>query len=131
MRKAAFQGGLYMPRIPGLRKLDLRVEGGSTSPVDFGDCNGCFYWNVRFRNAYTNHGNLLGSWIGRASQGEQVWSTYWLSPRNTIQFNYRHRKIDGSARPRTSPLPPDQAPLPTPADPGRAPTCRSSAQGSR
>jgi hypothetical protein len=33
--------------------------------------------------------------VGRASQGEQAWSTYWLTSRNTIQFNYRHRKIDG------------------------------------
>src|SRR5581483_145795 len=31
-------------------------------------------------------------WLGRAGQGEQVWSTYWLSPRNKIQFNYRHQK---------------------------------------
>jgi hypothetical protein len=36
----------------------------------------------------------MGSWIGRASQGEQAWSTYWLTSRNTIQFNYRHRKLD-------------------------------------
>jgi len=93
-RKSAFQGGGYMPRIPGVPKLDLRVEGGSTSPVDFSDCNGCFYQNGLFVNSYTNLGNLMGTWVGRASQGEQGWITYWLTPRNTIQFNYRHRKVD-------------------------------------
>jgi membrane-associated phospholipid phosphatase len=93
-RKAVFQGGIYMPRLPGVPKLDLRVEGGSTSPPDFPTCDGCFYSNDRFLNAYTNQGNLMGSWIGRASQGEQAWSTYWLTSRNTIQFNYRHRKLD-------------------------------------
>jgi hypothetical protein len=98
-RKAAFQGGIYMPAIPGISKLDLRVEGGSTSPVDFPDCNGCFYQNSLFINSYTNRGNLLGTWIGRASQGEQAWTTYWLTPRNTIQFNFRHRKIDGQFSP--------------------------------
>jgi Capsule assembly protein Wzi/PAP2 superfamily len=98
-RKAAFQGGIYMPAIPGISKLDLRVEGGSTSPVDFPDCNGCFYQNSLFINSYTNRGNLLGTWIGRASQGEQAWTTYWLTPRDTIQFNFRHRKIDGQFSP--------------------------------
>jgi len=94
-RKSAFQGGIYLPRIPGVPKLDLRVEGGSTSPVDFAVCDGCFYENGRYYNAYTNLGNSLGTWVGRASQGEQAWGTYWLTSRNTIQFNFRHRKIDG------------------------------------
>jgi hypothetical protein len=92
--KSAFQGGIYMPQIPGVPKLDLRVEGGSTAPVDFPVCNGCFYNNGRFLNSYTNGGNLMGSWLGRASQGEQAWATYWLTSRNKIQFNYRHRQID-------------------------------------
>jgi len=42
---------------------------------------------------------LMGTWIGRASQGEQAWTTYWLTPKDTIQFNYRHRKIDGQFMP--------------------------------
>jgi hypothetical protein len=92
--KSAFQGGIYMPQIPGLPKLDLRVEGGSTAPVDFPFCNGCFYANGRFLNSYANQGNIMGSWLGRASQGEQAWATYWLTSRNKIQFNYRHRQID-------------------------------------
>jgi membrane-associated phospholipid phosphatase len=98
-RKSAFQGGIYVPRIPGIPKLDLRVEGGSTSPVDFSDCNGCFYQNTLFVNSYTNNANLMGTWVGRASQGEQAWATYWLTSRNTIQFNYRHRKVDGKFLP--------------------------------
>jgi hypothetical protein len=43
--------------------------------------------------SYTNLGNLVGSWLGRAGQGEQASSTYWLTSRNKIQFNYRHQKI--------------------------------------
>jgi hypothetical protein len=93
-RKSAFQGGIYMPRIPGIPKLDLRVEGGSTSPPNYPNCASCFYQNTRFFNSYTNLGNLMGTWVGRASQGEQAWSTYWLTSRNKVQFNYRHRKID-------------------------------------
>jgi membrane-associated phospholipid phosphatase len=93
-RKSAIRGGIYMPRIPGIPKLDLRVEGGSTVPPDFSGCNGCFYVNNRYPDgSYTNLGNLVGSWLGRGGQGEQAWSTYWLTSRNKIQLNYRHQKI--------------------------------------
>jgi len=93
-RKSAIRGGIYMPRIPGIPKLDLRVEGGSTAPPDFPGCNGCFYVNNEYPDgSYTNLGNIVGSWLGRAGQGEQAWSTYWLTSRNKIQFNYRHQKI--------------------------------------
>src|SRR5712664_2098407 len=93
-RKAAILGGLYLSHFPVLSKLDLRVEGGSTVPPDFPGCDGCFYINHRYPDgSYTNLGNLMGSWLGRAGQGEQAWSTYWLNPRNKIQFNYRHEKI--------------------------------------
>jgi hypothetical protein len=93
-RKAAIRGGIYMPRIPGIPKLDLRLEGGSTVPPDFPGCNGCFYVNPRYPDgSYTNLSKLAGSWFGRAGQGEQAWSTYWLTSRNKIQFNYRHQKI--------------------------------------
>jgi hypothetical protein len=93
-RKAAILGGLYLSHFPGFSKLDLRVEGGSTVPPDFPTCVGCFYVNNRYPDgSYMNSGNLLGSWLGRAGQGGQAWSTFWLSPRNKIQFDYRHQKI--------------------------------------
>jgi hypothetical protein len=93
-RRSVMQSGLYMPHIPGIPKLDLRVEGGSSVPVDMPNCFGCFYVNSRYKNGYTNSGNLMGSSLGRGSQGEQAWSTYWFSPRNKIQFSYRHQKVD-------------------------------------
>jgi hypothetical protein len=100
-RKSAIQGGLYIPQIPGIPKLDLRLEGGTTAPVDFpGGCAGCFYVNTRYPGgSYVNGGNLIGSWLGRGGQGERVWSTYWLSSRNKIQFQYRHQKVDGDYLP--------------------------------
>jgi hypothetical protein len=93
-RKSAIQGGIYLPRIPGVPKLDLRLEGGTTEPVDFPGCAGCFYVNDRYPDgSYVNNGSLVGSWLGRGGQGEQAWSTYWLTSRNKIQFSYRHQKI--------------------------------------
>jgi hypothetical protein len=99
-RKSAYEGGIYFPRIPGIRKLDLRAEGGSTVPPDFLGCVGCFYVNNRYPDgSYTSNGNLMGSWLGRASQGEQGWATYWLSPRNRIQFTYRHQRVSSTYLP--------------------------------
>jgi membrane-associated phospholipid phosphatase len=100
-RKAAILGGLYLSHVPGLAKLDLRVEGGTTVPPDFPGCNGCFYVNDRYPGgSYANLGNLVGNWLGRAGQGEQAWSTYWLTSRNKIQFNYRHQKISTAYLPQ-------------------------------
>jgi membrane-associated phospholipid phosphatase len=95
-RKSAIEGGIYLPRIPGIPKLDLRLEGGTTAPVDFPECHGCFYVNDRYPGgSYVNNGNLVGSWLGRGGQGERAWSTYWLSSRNKIQLQFRHQKVDG------------------------------------
>ena len=35
----------------------------------------------------------MGSWIGRGGQGAQAWSNYWFSPRNRLQFYFRHQKV--------------------------------------
>jgi membrane-associated phospholipid phosphatase len=92
--KAAFQGGLYLARVPSVPKLDLRLEGGTTSPINFPSCGGCYYNNGQYLNGYTNNGELIGTWIGRAAQGETVKSTYWLSPQRKIGLEIRHRQID-------------------------------------
>lgn len=92
--KAAFQAGLYLARVPRVPKLDLRIEGGTTSPINFPDCNGCFYHNFQYVNGYTNNGVLMGTWIGRAAQGESIWSNYWLSPTKRIGIELKHRKVD-------------------------------------
>lgn len=100
-RKSALQGGIYLPRIPGIPKLDLRFEGGTTAPVDFLGCAGCFYDNDRYPGgSYVNGGKLMGSWLGRGGQGEQAWGTYWFSPRRKVQFQFRHQKVDGDYVPR-------------------------------
>jgi membrane-associated phospholipid phosphatase len=94
-RKSAYRGGIYLPRIPGVPKLDFRAEGGSTVPGDFTTCVGCFYVNNRYPDgSYTNGGFLIGSWLGRAGQGEQAWSTYWFTSRNKVQVTYRHLKVN-------------------------------------
>ncbi|MFB3814980.1 MAG: capsule assembly Wzi family protein [Terriglobales bacterium] len=92
-RRSAISPGFYMPRIPGLRKLDLRAEGVYTDLPGLRG-TGYFYWNGKYVNGYTNEGNILGSWVGRQGRGAQAWATYWLSGRNTIRVGYRHQGVN-------------------------------------
>jgi membrane-associated phospholipid phosphatase len=101
MRQSIFQGGLYFTKIPSNPKLDLRVEGGSTSAGGYNsEPPGYFYWNAQYVNGYTNHGGFIGSWLGRAAQGESVRTNYWLSARSKIGLELRHRKVDRQFLPR-------------------------------
>jgi hypothetical protein len=36
----------------------------------------------------------MGTWLGRAAQGEAIRSSYWLAPQRKIGIELRHRKID-------------------------------------
>lgn len=92
--RSAIRGGLYFSHLPGIPKLDLRVEGVYTDlPAGGALSHGFFYFNDRYLSGYTNRGQLLGSWIGRQGQGAQGWANYWFNARNRLQFNYRHQKV--------------------------------------
>jgi membrane-associated phospholipid phosphatase len=94
---SAWHAGLFLSRVPGISRLDVRTEGvytdipGGTSVNTKGP--GSFYENRTWLNGYTNNGDLMGSWIGRGGQGAQAWSNYWFSPRNRLQFYFRHQKV--------------------------------------
>jgi membrane-associated phospholipid phosphatase len=90
-RMSGVNPGIYIPQIPGLRKLDFRMEGAYTPYHLF---PGFFYFNVRYLQGYTNNGQLLGNWIGRQGTGIQLWSSYWLSGRSKIQASYRDMRVD-------------------------------------
>lgn len=93
--KAAVIAGIYMPRIPKIPKLDFRAEGLYTDPPAMQPVlqHGFFYYNSRFVSGYTNGGNLIGSWVGRQGQGADAWATYWFTPKDNVQLNFRHEKV--------------------------------------
>ena len=100
-RRPALNPGLYLPRIPGVPKLDFRFEAVYTNTPgrdpSFGNLGGQYiYWELFYHDLYTNNKNLIGNWIGRDGQGFQAWSKYWFTPRNTLEFAYRHAKVDGN-----------------------------------
>lgn len=105
-RRAAFRPGLFLSHLPGMPRLDMRVEAASTAPaaVDVGSNQyGRFmYWEGIERQGYTNQGQLFGDWIGRDDKGGQAWITYHLSGDEWIQVSARNQKaasefIPGSA----------------------------------
>jgi hypothetical protein len=93
-RRAGISPGIYLTRIPGISRLDFRVEAVNTDPPTSVSNGGQYiYFDSFYHDLYTNKNNIIGSWIGREGKGLQARSTYWFSPRNTLQLGYRHAKI--------------------------------------
>jgi hypothetical protein len=90
---SAWSPGIYLPKLPYLHKLDFRAEGAITPERLF---PGFFYFNAHYLSGYTNDRQLIGSWVGRQGSGYQLWSTYWLSGRSTVQVGYRTQWVDHS-----------------------------------
>jgi Capsule assembly protein Wzi len=96
--KNPWRPGIYLTRFPGLSRLDLHFEGVSTTQVgtpDHGlrDLN---YWNQTYRDGYTNDGFLIGNTVGRYGRTMRGWLTYWLSPRNTVRFEYKKNEVSAA-----------------------------------
>ena len=62
-RRAAVRPGLYLSHVPGIPKLDMRVEGVSTDPPTSRSVGGEFmYWEFIEKQGYTNqHSSATGS----------------------------------------------------------------------
>jgi Capsule assembly protein Wzi len=91
--------GLYVTQFPGLRRLDFRFETYSTWLYER-DAGGNFiYWNNQYRDAYTNDGNLLGSWVGRDARAYTANSTYWFSAQAKISASFRQTKTGSNFLP--------------------------------
>ncbi len=92
-RRASWRPGLYLSHVPGIPKLDVRVEGASTDPPVSRSVGGQFmYYETIQRLGYTNTGQLFGDWIGREDKGGQGWITYHLSGNEWIQIGLRNQK---------------------------------------
>jgi hypothetical protein len=95
-RRAAMRPGLYLSHVPGIPKLDLRVEAATTdtvaSTVSARRGGHFMYWETIQRQGYTNQGQLFGDWIGREDKGGQGWLTYHLSGNEWLQVGVRNQK---------------------------------------
>ncbi len=92
--RALINPGVHLSHIPHLPKLDFRAEAVTTDSPAASSHSGQFtYWEVFYRDDYTNKNHLIGDWIGRVGTGYQGWSTYWFSPRTFLQLGYRHAQV--------------------------------------
>ena len=85
--------GIYLPQIPKIPNMEIRAEGLHESLTNEFPPGYVYIGFRRFRSGYTNDGNLMGSWIGRAGRGGQGWLTYWFSPRSKLQLGYRQQMV--------------------------------------
>jgi membrane-associated phospholipid phosphatase len=103
--KNPYRPGIYITRFPKLPKLDFHMEAADTEspgfdnpgltqleggPTNHGDLN---YWNGSYRDGETYNGLLIGNTVGRDGRAIQAWLTYWISSRNTLQFDYKHSSV--------------------------------------
>jgi len=92
-RRADFRTGLYLSHVPGVPKLDLRVEAAMDDQSTSRSVNGHFtYYEGQQPQGYTNAGQIFGDWMGREAKGGQAWLTWHLSGNEWIQVSWRGQK---------------------------------------
>jgi len=93
-RHAGVRPGLYLARVPGGAKLDVRFEGALTNTDSGRSYGGQYLYQEAVQiQGYTNKGYIMGDAIGREGQGGQAWLTYHLSPMEMVQMSFKHNKI--------------------------------------
>src|SRR3984885_14349315 len=91
--RANLNPGIYLPQLPKVPRMELRAEGINESGASEFAPGFVYYDLRRYRSGYTNYGNLLASWIGRAGRGGQGWLTYSFTPRTRVQLGYRLQNV--------------------------------------
>jgi hypothetical protein len=86
--ESVWLSGFFLRCLPSLPRMTVRAEGLLSPHRDLA-FPGFFYFNVHYLSGYTNNRQLIGSWIGREGDGEQIWTTWNLSPRSSIEANFR------------------------------------------
>ena len=89
----AMSPGLYLPQLPKLNRMDLRMEGFYTDLPKLVE-PAYYYANAHYPEGYTNYGQLLGSWVGRQGRGGQVTTSYWITARDKAAVSYRRMTAD-------------------------------------
>jgi hypothetical protein len=92
-RRSAFAPGLYVSRLPTLERWDLRLESAYTALPNLTK-TGTYYYNARYRDGFTNKGNLLGHWVGRQGTAYAATSTYWVTAETQMSLFFRKLTVD-------------------------------------
>lgn len=87
-KRSVWISGFALRCVPRLPHVTLRAEGLIAPHRN--EFPGYYYFNVHYLTGYTNNRQLIGSWIGREGYGEQLWATWQLSPRSSIEVSNRN-----------------------------------------
>lgn len=98
-KRSAWAPGLYIAQVPGARHFDFRLETYSTWLYRQDEGGDFLYYNMDYRDSYTNKGYLLGSWAGRDARAYVASSTFWLSGRSKVEATYRQIKTGNNFLP--------------------------------
>lgn len=85
--RAAYNPGIYLSQVPHLQKIDFRFEVANTRT------RAEPYTSFFYRDGYTNKGFLIGNKVGRRGSAFDASSTYWFSPRKTVQVGWREERV--------------------------------------
>jgi len=91
--ESVWLSGFFLRCVPSLPRMTIRAEGLLSPHRDLA-FPGFFYFNVHYLSGYTNNRQLMGSWIGREGDGEQIWTTWSLSPRSSIEASVRSMTVN-------------------------------------
>ncbi len=94
--ESALNAGIYLPKVPLIKNLDLRCEGIYTNIPGHNAGNNSYYVNAHYAEGDRNYGQLFTSWIGRGGNGGQASATYWFSGRNQVTTSFRRITSDQS-----------------------------------
>ena len=91
-RRAAWNPGIYVARLPWLSHMDLRVEAVSSTGLatDYGGSH--FFINGQYLDGNTNKGFMLGNAVGRDARAIEGRTSYWFSARTRVEAGYRQNK---------------------------------------
>jgi hypothetical protein len=95
--EGAYRAGMFLPRLPRLHRIDLRVESTSSEAPIFAVPTGGqnFYWDIKYHGGYINDGELIGNTVGRQGRTFQGWTTVHLSSVHQLQISFTDRQVDG------------------------------------
>jgi hypothetical protein len=86
-RRSVWMPGFSLRCFTHPSRLTIRAEGLLAPHRN--EFPGYYYFNVHYLSGYTNNRQLIGSWIGREGNGEQMWATWQMSPMSSIELSGR------------------------------------------
>jgi hypothetical protein len=91
-RRVPWNVGAYLASVPGLPKMDLRLEAATSEELSQDEGGQRFFINSVYLDANTNKSFLLGDAVGRDARAIEGRVGYWFTARTRIEGGFRQNK---------------------------------------